>query len=98
MVGGRVDVVVVVGASVVVGTSVVVVVEDVELVVCGGSVVVVGGSVVVGDTETVVGEAPCPYPSSYCTFQVTPSRQTSGCQQQVPARRRYLPGSNCVDK
>jgi hypothetical protein len=96
------DVVVVVGATVVVvGGSVVVVVGarvvDVVLVVVVVVVVVVVLVVVVVDEVVVVVFAGSPLKlNSYCSFQPLLPRHTSGCQQQVPARRRYRPG--CTSK
>jgi hypothetical protein len=101
------DVVVVVGATVVVvGGSVVVVVvvlvvdvvvvlvdvvEVVDVVVVD-EVVVVGSSVV----DVVLAGSPLK-DSSYCSFQLLPPRHTSGCQQQVPARKRYRPGCTSME-
>jgi hypothetical protein len=101
------DVVVVVGATVVVvGGSVVVVVVVVEVVVVVlvVDVVVVVLVVVVVDEVVVVGSsvvvvfAGSPLKlNSYRSFQLLLPRQISGCQQQVPARRRYRPGCTCTE-
>lgn len=84
---------VVVVVSTVVGTSVtgtVVVGAVVVLVVVGSVDVVVGAHVVVvSGTVVVVVFTGLPLKdNSYWMFQLTPSRQTSGSQQQVPARNR----------
>jgi hypothetical protein len=94
---GTVDVVVVGNSVVVVGTTVVVVV-DVVLVVLVVVVVLVVDVVVVDDVVVDVVFAGCPLKlNSYCSFQPLPPRQTSGCQQQVPARKRYFPGCTSTD-
>jgi hypothetical protein len=76
----------VVGTSVtgtlVVGAIVVLVVVEVVDVVVGTHVVVVSGIVVVVFTGLPLND------NSYWMFQTTPSRQTVGSQQQVPARKR----------
>ena len=102
VVGGSVEVVVVdvevvVGGSVLVVVLVVVVVVDVVdvvdvLVVDVDEVVVVGSSVV----DVVLAGSPLKL-SSYCSFHPLPPRQTSGCQQHVPARRRYRPGCTSME-
>ena len=95
--------VVVVGGSVVVvvGARVVVVVVDivvVVLVVEVVEVVVVDEVVVVGSTVVDVVFAGSPLKdSSYRSFQLGLPRQTSGCQQHVPARRRYRPGCTATE-
>jgi len=103
---GTVDVVVVGNSVVVVGTTVVVVVDVVlvvvvvvvVLVVLVVDVVVVDDVVVVGSSVVDVVFAGCPLKlNSYRSFQPPPPRQISGCQQQVPARKRYLPGCTSTD-
>ena len=100
VVGARVvDVVLVVDVVVdVVDVDVVVVVVDVVLVVEVVDVVVVDEVVVVGSTVVDVVFAGSPLKdSSYRSFQPLPPRQISGCQQHVPARRRYRPGCTATE-
>ena len=100
VVGARVvDVVLVVDVVVdVVDVDVVVVVVDVVLVVEVVDVVVVDEVVVVGSTVVNVVFAGSPLKdSSYRSFQLFPPRQISGCQQHVPARRRYRPGCTSTE-
>ena len=87
------DVVVVVGATVVVvgGSVVVVVVVLVVLV-----VVVVASVVVVDEVDVVFAGSPLK-DNSYRSFHSGLLRQISGCQQQVPARRRYRPGCTSTE-
>jgi hypothetical protein len=94
VVGG--SVVVVVGARVVV--VVVVLVVDVVVVVLVVDVVVVDEVVVVDPSvvEVVLAGSPLKL-NSYCSFQPVLLRQISGCQQQVPARKRYRPGCTSID-
>jgi hypothetical protein len=97
------DVVVVVGGTVVVvGGNVVVVVGarvvDVVLVVVVVVVVLVVDVVVVVVASVVVVFAGSPLKlNSYFSFQPGLLRHTSGCQQQVPARKRYRPGCTSKD-
>ena len=107
VVGG--SVVVVVGARVVdvvlvVDVVVDVVVVDVVVVVLVVDVVevdvvdVVDEVVVVGSTVVDVVFAGSPLKdSSYRSFQPLPPRQISGCQQQVPARKRYRPDCTATE-
>lgn len=106
VVGG--SVVVVVGARVVDVVLVVDVVVDVVVVdvvvvvlvvdVVEVDVVVVDEVVVVGSTVVDVVFAGSPLKdSSYRSFQPLPPRQISGCQQQVPARRRYRPACTATE-
>jgi len=106
------DVVVVVGATVVVvggnvvvvvGARVVVVVEVVDVVVVVVLVVVVEVvdvvdvvDVEVVDVDVVLAGSPLK-DSSYCSFQPGLPRHTSGCQQHVPARKRYRPGCTSTE-
>jgi hypothetical protein len=90
VVGARVVVVVVLVVVVVVVVLVVLVVEVVDVVVVD-EVVVVGSSVVVVFAGSPLKD------SSYRSFQPLPPRQISGCQQQVPARRRYRPGCTSLE-
>ena len=95
---------VVVGARVVDVVLVVVVVVDVVVV----DVVVVVVEVVdvvdvvdvlvvdVDEVDVVFAGSPLK-DSSYCSFQPLPPRHTSGCQQQVPARKRYRPGCTSME-
>jgi hypothetical protein len=97
---GTVDVVVVGNSVVVVGTTVVVVVDVVLVVVVVLVVevveVVVVLVVVVASVVVVFAGSPLKL-NSYRSFQPLPPRQTSGCQQQVPARKRYFPGCTSTD-
>ena len=105
VVGG--SVVVVVGARVVDVVLVVDVVVDVVVVdvvvvvlvvdVVEVDVVVVDEVVVVGSSVVVVFAGSPLKLSSYRSFQPFPPRQISGCQQQVPARRRYRPACTATE-
>jgi hypothetical protein len=95
VVGG--SVVVVVGARVVVVVDVVDVVDVVEVVVVVVVVLVVEVvDVDVVDVDVVLAGSPLKL-SSYCSFQPLPPRQISGCQQHVPARKRYRPGCTSME-